>query len=41
VILASSKNKAIAQRFLSYFKSAEVSELLVNYGFDVSSRTNK
>jgi molybdate transport system substrate-binding protein len=41
VILSSSKNKAIAQQFLSYFKSAEVSELLVGYGFDVSGRTNK
>jgi molybdate transport system substrate-binding protein len=41
VILSSSKNKAIAQQFLSYFKSAAVAELLVGYGFEVSSRTNK
>jgi molybdate transport system substrate-binding protein len=41
VILSSSKNKAIAQRFLSYFKSAAVAELLVDYGFEVSSRTNQ
>jgi molybdate transport system substrate-binding protein len=41
VILSSSKNKEIAQQFLSYFKSAAVAELLVGYGFDVSSRTNQ
>jgi molybdate transport system substrate-binding protein len=41
VILSSSKNKEIAQQFLSYFKSAAVGDLLVGYGFDVSSRTNK
>ena len=41
VILRSSKNKEIAQQFLSYFKSAAVADLLVGYGFDVSSRTNK
>jgi molybdate transport system substrate-binding protein len=41
VILSSSKNKEIAQQFLSYFKSAAVADLLVGYGFDVSSRTNK
>src|ERR1700730_18670267 len=40
VILSSSKNKEIAQQFLSYFKSAAVTDLLVGYGFDVSSRTN-
>jgi molybdate transport system substrate-binding protein len=38
VILSSSKNKEIAQQFLSYFKSAAVADLLVGYGFDVSSR---
>ena len=41
VILGSSKNKEIAQQFLSYFKSAAVADLLAGYGFDVSSRTNK
>jgi molybdate transport system substrate-binding protein len=41
VILSSSKNKEIAQQFLSYIKSAAVADLLVGYGFDVSSRTNK
>ena len=41
VVLSSSKNKEIAQQFLSYFKSAAVAELLVGYGFDVSTRTNK
>jgi len=41
VILSSSKNKEIAQQFLSYFKGAAVADLLVGYGFDVSSRTNK
>ena len=41
VILSSSKNKDIAQQFLAYFKSAAVAELLVGYGFDVSSRSNK
>ena len=41
MILSSSKNKEIAQQFLSYFKSAAVADLLVGYGFDVSSRTNK
>ncbi len=41
VILSSSKNKGIAQQFLSYFKSPAVADLMVGYGFDVSSRTNK
>jgi len=41
VILSSSKNKEIAQQFLSYFKSEAVAELLTNYGFDVSNRTNR
>jgi molybdate transport system substrate-binding protein len=41
VILSSSKNKEIAQQFLAYFKSAAVADLLVGYGFEVSSRTNK
>jgi molybdate transport system substrate-binding protein len=41
VILSSSKNKEIAQQFLAYFKSAAVADLLVGYGFDVSSRSNK
>jgi len=41
VILSSSKNKEIAQQFLSYFKSAAVDDLLAGYGFDVSGRANK
>jgi ABC-type molybdate transport system substrate-binding protein len=41
VILSSSKNKEIAQQFLSYFKSAVVGDLLAGYGFDVSGRANK
>jgi molybdate transport system substrate-binding protein len=41
VILSSSKNKESAQQFLAYFKSALVADLLVGYGFDVSSRTNR
>jgi molybdate transport system substrate-binding protein len=41
VILSSSKNKEIAQQFLSYFKSAAVGDLLAGYGFDVSGRANK
>jgi molybdate transport system substrate-binding protein len=41
VILSSSKNKEIAQQFISYFKSAAVADLLVGYGFEVGSRTNK
>jgi molybdate transport system substrate-binding protein len=41
VILSSSKNREIAKQFLAYFKSAAVTDLLVGYGFDVSSRTNK
>jgi molybdate transport system substrate-binding protein len=41
VILSSSKNKEIAQQFLSYFKSAAVADLLVGYGFEVGSRTSK
>jgi molybdate transport system substrate-binding protein len=38
VILSSSKNKEIAQQFLTYFKTAPVDDLLVGYGFDVGSR---
>lgn len=41
VILSSSKNKEIAQQFLSYFKSAAVGDLLAGYGLDVSGRANK
>jgi molybdate transport system substrate-binding protein len=41
VILKSSKNREIAQQFLSYFKSGAVADLLVGYGFDVSSRAHK
>jgi molybdate transport system substrate-binding protein len=41
VILSSSKNKELAQQFLSYLKSAAVAEILARYGFDVSSPTGK
>jgi len=41
VILNSSKNKELAQEFLSYVKGAAVSDLLERYGFDVSNRTGK
>jgi len=41
VILSSSKNKEIAQSFLSYVKGAPVSDLLAKYGFDVSNRNGK
>src|SRR6202140_5620142 len=40
VILNSSKNKEIAQQFLVYFKSPAVADLLLRYGFEVSSRSN-
>jgi ABC-type molybdate transport system substrate-binding protein len=41
VILSSSKNKELAQQFLSYVKSAAVADILASYGFDVSNRTSK
>jgi molybdate transport system substrate-binding protein len=41
VILSSSKNKELAQEFLSYLKNAAVAEILARYGFDVSSPTGK
>ena len=41
VILTSSKNKELAQQFLSYMKSATVADTLAGYGFDVSNRTSK
>ena len=41
VILSSSKNKELAQEFLSYVRGATVSDLLARYGFDVSGRTGK
>lgn len=41
VILSSSKNKELAQQFLSYFKSAAVADLLGGYGFDASIGANK
>lgn len=41
VILNSSKNKTLAQEFLSYVKGTVVSDLLAKYGFDVSDRTVK
>jgi ABC-type molybdate transport system substrate-binding protein len=41
VILSSSKNKELAQEFLSYLKSVAVAEILARYGFDVSSPTGK
>jgi molybdate transport system substrate-binding protein len=36
VALKSSKNKTVARQFLSYFKTAEIRELLTSYGFEVS-----
>jgi len=36
VILNSSKNKALAQRFLAYLKSAGARKELQSYGFDVT-----
>ena len=41
VILSSSKEKALAQQFLSYIKGAEVANLLAAYGFDVSGRDSQ
>ena len=41
VILGSSKNKKLAQQFLSYVKSSEVADVLASYGFDVSDRSSK
>jgi molybdate transport system substrate-binding protein len=38
VILKSSKNKEMAQQFLSYMKSTAVADILAGYGFDVSGR---
>jgi molybdate transport system substrate-binding protein len=41
VILSSSKNRQLSQKFLAYIKSAAVSDLLARYGFDVSNRAGK
>jgi molybdate transport system substrate-binding protein len=41
VVLSSSKNKETAQQFLAYVKSAAVTAVLAEYGFDVSGRNNK
>lgn len=41
VILNSSKNKELAQEFLSYVKGRTVADLLSSYGFNVSNRTDK
>lgn len=41
VILRSSKNKELAQQFLSYVKGTTVSDLLAKYGFDVNNRAEK
>jgi molybdate transport system substrate-binding protein len=38
VIVSSSKNKATAQQFLSFFKTAPISDSLQGYGFDIPSR---
>ena len=35
VILSSSKNREIAQQFLSFFKTSAIADLLKTYGFDV------
>jgi len=41
VILKSSKDQDTAQRFLSFLKTAAVSDLLRGYGFDVSSAATR
>jgi molybdate transport system substrate-binding protein len=38
VILSSSKNKELAEQFLTFVKSAAVADILVKYGFDVPNR---
>ncbi|MBV8475492.1 MAG: molybdate ABC transporter substrate-binding protein [Acidobacteria bacterium] len=41
VVLSSSKDKALAQRFLSYIKGPEAARVLTAFGFDVSGRDQK
>ena len=41
VVLSFSKNKETAQQFLAYVKSAAVTAVLAEYGFDVSGRNIK
>jgi molybdate transport system substrate-binding protein len=41
VILNSSKNKTLAQRFLAYVKSEAARKQLATYGFDVNSQTGQ
>lgn len=41
VILRSSKNMAVAEQFLSYMKEPAIADLLQQYGFDVSGKTNR
>jgi molybdate transport system substrate-binding protein len=41
VILRSSNNKDVARQFLSFIKTAAISEVLKNYGFDVHSDSTK
>jgi ABC-type molybdate transport system substrate-binding protein len=38
VILSSSKNKELAEQFLTFVKSTAVADILVKYGFDVPNR---
>jgi molybdate transport system substrate-binding protein len=41
VILRSSKNKAVAQQFLSYVEGPAIADLLKRYGFDVSGEASR
>ena len=41
VILSSSKNQELAQKFLSFLKGDAISDLLAGYGFAFSNRTSK
>jgi len=41
VVLSSSKNKELAQQFLSFVKTAAVANLLRQYGFDVNTSSTK
>jgi len=41
VILSSTKNKQVAQDFLSYLKGSDASVVLARYGFDVTNRSGK
>jgi molybdate transport system substrate-binding protein len=41
VILRSSRNKAVAQQFLSYVEGPVIAKLFKQYGFDVSGKANR